>query len=78
MLSIYFDLCTIHKIALKKPPELVNYIGSVCVQDCEYAGIHTKETVFRVHGETLNGPRLVLLPLPTMWLQKIEILAFKR
>lgn len=33
-----------NKIALKKT-ELVNYIGRACVQDCEYAGIYTKETV---------------------------------
>lgn len=44
---------------------------------CEYAGIHTKETVFQVHGETLNGPCLVLLPLVINspmkpWLSKDE------
>lgn len=59
-----------------KKTELVNYTGRACVQDCKYADIYTKETVLRVHGETLNGPRLVLLPLVIN--SHHEVLAFKR
>lgn len=76
VLAIYFDLCKINKIDFFKKRESVDYIGWTCVQDCEYVGIHTKETTSWVLGEILNGPCLALLPLVIK--SHHEILALKR
>lgn len=85
--SLYFYtiwLQSVQKTYIKSASKQnsVNCIGSVrACQDCQFVGIHTKETIFQVLGVTLIDYCLLLLPeenFPWVTQSYHDILAFKR